>query len=54
MEKIDNKNIASKCQWTPFHGKKVKGFPVITIVNGEAKMKNGKIIENPAGKPLSF
>ena len=54
FEKIDNKNIASKCQWTPFHGRKVKGFPVITIINGEVKMKNGKIIDNPTGKPLKF
>jgi dihydroorotase len=54
FEKIDNKNIASKCQWTPFHGRKVKGFPVITIINGEVKMKNGKVIDNPTGKPLKF
>ena len=51
---IDNSKIESKCKWTPFHGVKVKGFPIITIVNGEVKMKNGKIIGNPTGKPLRF
>ncbi|MDP7197888.1 MAG: amidohydrolase family protein, partial [SAR202 cluster bacterium] len=51
---IDNSKIESKCKWTPFHGVKVKGFPIITIVNGEVKMKNGKIIGNPTGKPLKF
>jgi len=52
--KIDNKEIKSKCKWSPFHGDKVKGFPVITIVNGQMKMKNGKIIGKPIGKPLIF
>ena len=46
--------MESKCKWSPFHGVKVKGFPVITIVNGEIKMKNGKIIGKPGGKPLKF
>ena len=54
FEKIDNNKIASKCQWTPFHGKEIKGFPVITIVNGEIKMKNGEIMGKPGGKPLKF
>ena len=52
--KIDNNKIASKCRWTPFHGKEIKGFPVITIVNGEIKMKNGEIMGKPGGKPLKF
>ena len=54
VEKIDNNNIASKCQWTPFHGIEIKGFPVITIVNGAIKMTNGEIIGKPGGKPLNF
>ena len=52
--KIDNDKIKSKCKWSPFHGVEVKGFPVITIVNGEIKMKNGKITGKPEGKPLKF
>ena len=52
--KIDNAKMESKCKWSPFHGVQVKGFPVITIVNGEIKMKNGKIIGKPGGKPLKF
>ena len=51
---IDNKNIASKCGWTPFHGKKVKGFPIYTIINGITKMKNGSILGEPKGEPLHF
>ena len=51
---IDNKNIASKCGWTPFHGKKVKGFPIYTIINGITKMNNGYILGEPKGEPLHF
>ena len=35
-----------------FNGEKFKGSPVATIVNGKIKMKNGKIIGEPEGKPL--
>ena len=42
---IKNENIQSKCGWSPFNGYKFKGTPVATIVNGEIKMKDGKILE---------
>ena len=51
---ITNEMIASKCGWTPFHGKKVKGFPIYTIINGITKMKNGSILGEPKGEPLHF
>ncbi len=51
---IKNENIQSKCGWSPFNGEKFKGFAVATIVNGKIKMKNGKIIGEPEGKPLEF
>ena len=52
--KIDNDKMESKCKWSPFHGVEIKGFPVITIDNGEIKMKNGEIIGKPGGKLLNF
>ena len=51
---IKNENIESKCGWSPFHGYKFKGSPVATIINGIVKMKNGKILGSPEGKPLLF
>ena len=36
---IRNEDIQSKCKWSPFNGYKFKGTPVVTIVNGEIKMK---------------
>jgi len=51
---IKNENIESKCSWSPFHGFKFKGTPVVTIINGEIKMKNGKLLGDPSGKPMLF
>ena len=31
---LSNSSMATKSGWTPFDGKKVKGFPVYTIVGG--------------------
>jgi dihydroorotase len=51
---VQNKNIESKCGWSPFNGLEFKGTPVATIINGEIKMKDGKIFGDPEGKPLLF
>ena len=51
---IKNENIESKCGWSPFDGFEFKGKPVATIVGGNIKMKDGKILGDPQGKPLNF
>ena len=51
---IKNEKIESKCGWAPFDGYKVKGTAVATIINGEIKMKNGKLLGDPSGKPMLF
>ena len=51
---IKNEKIESKCGWSPFNGYKFKGTPVATIINGEIKMKDGKILGDPSGKPMLF
>lgn len=51
---IDNKDIASKCGWTPFHGKEVTGKVMMTIIRGRIVMNDGQIIGEADGKPLEF
>ena len=51
---IKNDNIQSKCKWSPFNEVEFKGTPVATIIAGKIKMKNGKILGKPDGKPLIF
>jgi len=51
---IENKNIESKCGWSPFDGYKFKGTPVSTVIAGKIKMQDGKILGDPDGTPLKF
>ena len=51
---IKNENIESKCGWSPFDGYEFKGTPVLTIIAGKTKMKDGKILGEPDGTPLQF
>ena len=51
---IENKWIASRCGWTPFDGVTVTGWPVGTIVRGEAVMWDGALLGTARGAPLSF
>ena len=51
---IKNKKIESKCGWTPFDGFEFKGKPIATIICGQIKMRDGKILGEPRGKPLTF
>ena len=51
---INNKNIESKCGWSPFNGFKFKGTPTSTVIAGKIKMQNGKILGDPEGVALLF
>ena len=51
---IKDKDMAYKCKWTPFDGKRIKGDIFATIVNGKIKMINKKILGKPNGKVVSF
>lgn len=43
-KKIRNENLYTKCAWSPFHGWKLTGWPIMTFVNGILIFKDGKII----------
>jgi allantoinase len=49
---IDKNRLHSKSKVTPFHGFRVKGMPVYTIVRGNVVMKHGEIYGNPIGQLL--
>ncbi len=50
---IEDDWIASKCGWTPFAGRKVKGWPVGTILRGHVAMWEGELNE-ARGRPVRF
>ncbi len=53
-EIISDKWIESRCGWTPYEGKKVRGWPVGTIVGGAKAMWQGEIAAKASGEPVRF
>jgi dihydroorotase len=50
---IENDWIGSKCGWTPFAGRKVKGWPVGAFVRGRLAMWEGELGQ-AGGEPVRF
>jgi dihydroorotase len=53
-ETITDGWIESKCAWTPYNGRKVKGWPVGTMVRGNFAMWQGKLAKSAHGQPVQF
>lgn len=52
--RIEAKDLASPCGWTPFDGTWVTGWPVATVVRGTVVMREGAVLGEPAGRMLRF
>jgi len=50
---IENDWVGSKAGWTPFAGRKVKGWPVGTVVRGKIAMWEAEL-RKAAGEPVRF
>jgi dihydroorotase/allantoinase len=44
---LEDRQILSKCGWTPYHGKETAGDVVLTMVRGKVVMRDGKVIGEP-------
>ncbi|MEK6943456.1 MAG: amidohydrolase family protein [Nanoarchaeota archaeon] len=42
---VREEDLLTKCKWSPFSGKILKGWPVTTIVNGNIAYDDGKIFD---------
>ena len=51
---IENDWIASRCGWTPFAGRQVRGWPVATLLRGRVVMRDGELQDEPRGAPIRF
>lgn len=51
---VRNEDQATKCGWSAWHGMTLRGWPVMTIVNGEIVMQNGVLNDNVRGKEIGF
>jgi dihydroorotase len=46
MQEVSNDRLYTKCGWSPYDGWELKGWPVMTFVNGVLGMKDGKVIDS--------
>ena len=53
-ETITNKWVASRAGWTPYDGKRVKGWPVGTFVRGRRVMWQGELTTPSTGETVRF
>ncbi|MBV9736022.1 MAG: dihydroorotase [Acidisphaera sp.] len=54
QRRIEESWIVSPCGWTPFAGMDVTGWPVATIVRGEAVMRDDEVLREPHGRLAKF
>ena len=52
-KEVKNNELFTKCKWSPFDGWKLKGWPVVTIVDGNMVYNDGKI-NNIAAKEVEY
>ncbi len=51
---ISNSWIASKSGWTAYDGMSVTGWPIATVVRGQAVMRDDQVIPGQIGAPVLF
>ena len=51
---ITNEQAGSRAGWTPYHGRKVKGWPVGTLIRGNRVVWEGEIATPGLGQPVLF
>ena len=53
-ERISNAWIQSRCDWTPYDGVEVTGWPAGTVIRGRRVMWDGQILGGAQGEPVKF
>ena len=54
IKTVSNGQLFTKVNWSPYHGIKLQGWPVRTIVNGQTVFLNGKVDKSVRGKEIIF
>ncbi len=52
--RIDSRDMASRCGWTPYDGMTVTGWPMMTVVRGVVVMREGEIVAPSRGATVRF
>lgn len=51
---VRDENMFTKVRWSPYNGRELTGWPIITIVNGRVVFDRGRIRDGVFGRPLRF
>jgi dihydroorotase len=51
---VRNEEMFTKVRWSPFHGRRLVGWPIYTVVSGQVTYDNGKIRAGVHGRALAF
>jgi dihydroorotase len=51
---IENYGVASRARWTPYDGMTVTGWPLGTMIRGQAVMWDGELVCGGQGRPVRF
>ena len=54
IKSLKKSDIKSKCAWSPFSNKVLKGWPVMTIINGHIAMQNQTLRNRPRVQEIIF
>ncbi len=52
-KKVSNEELLSKCRWSPFDGKALKGWPVATIVGGNV-VYDGEVVHDIKAREVTY
>jgi len=50
VHELRDADMASRCGWTPFHGRRVRGRVVATVLRGRVVAREGEILGAPSGR----
>lgn len=51
---VRNEDQLTRCGWTPWHGRKLTGRAVLTIVGGQVVYEDGKVNDGVRGREIQF
>ena len=51
---IENGKLQTKVNWSPYNGWKTKGWPVVTMVNGNVVYREGEFFTDTLGKEITI
>ena len=54
VKSLKKSDIKSRCAWSPFTNKLLKGWPVMTIINGDIAMQNQTLRNRPKVQEIIF